>query len=759
MTRDIDLQQTLNTLSKIENMAIVTRDRIATGIETIQELEDDYQRMDKLRNVRRIILAEGGIVEIIMRNFEYYPNHKAACRAALKTIVSLVGSDFALNKLMDKSIAEEKEYDRRVAGVKVKEVTFTRVEKKRGLGVLNSAIKEILPDKNQSQTDDPINPKENKMLQETQAALQFVIEAELTPRLPLTFARATALFHDDDVIQEYIEDLSDAIRGIHYPMQRIGDIIKQAETFLLAKYPKIEKEIDKIDEAKTNNDDDAKNMETDGINRSNSEVSESRLSRSSGRSNSKNGSKYRVKEKKESQNGTKKKGKKKKKKEKKAAKIAKTKTTTVLEPYPFVKGDRVEAKLIEYWRKRYAGTVTRARRTKHGFIYTVTFDDGEIVKKIPYNKARKTLYIPSLQPINCEESLRTLLRIAEYPRWQTRPDLQTLCLRAMKLVLDCGDEKATSKDFVMLNGINIVISAMTLFPRSARLNIRASQLLCGVILGPTRTYGAKMQQQQEEERAAAREEVPQTTSIIDDYDFGDAHVQNFDIDRDKQNALNKLQIIEIQSKCAKAFGTAGAITLLCSVMRHDFLDDVLNTTVRKQGVWALHCLSSNRNNIKIIEACGGMYVLKLAGNDKEIVISRRLKLINWKMLREQRLAGGIDDELEKIAFLKDLYVDCIHVNAGMACENPNHCKQCFVNLHATGFWHKIGCKAHPGNTDVCSLLQMQQMNIAKDHHWANVADVKNELLRKEREKEAAKGAADGGTRSKISEREIPEEWT
>ena len=136
MTRDIDLQQTLNTLSKIENMAIVTRDRIATGIETIQELEDDYQRMDKLRNVRRIILAEGGIVEIIMRNFEYYPNHKAACRAALKTIVSLVGSDFALNKLMDKSIAEEKEYDRRVAGVKVKEVTFTRVEKKRGLGAI-----------------------------------------------------------------------------------------------------------------------------------------------------------------------------------------------------------------------------------------------------------------------------------------------------------------------------------------------------------------------------------------------------------------------------------------------------------------------------------------------------------------------------------------------------------------------------------------------------------------------------------------------
>ena len=121
MSNDIDLQQTLNTLSKIETMAVVTRDRIISGEETLQELEEDYQRMDKLRNVRRVVLANGGIVEIILRNFDYYPNHMAATRAALSALTTLVPSDVALKLMMDKSIAEEKEMDRRIAGVQVKE--------------------------------------------------------------------------------------------------------------------------------------------------------------------------------------------------------------------------------------------------------------------------------------------------------------------------------------------------------------------------------------------------------------------------------------------------------------------------------------------------------------------------------------------------------------------------------------------------------------------------------------------------------------
>ena len=82
------------------------------------------------------------------------------------------------------------------------------------------------------------------------------------------------------------------------------------------------------------------------------------------------------------------------------------------------------------------------------------------------------------------------------------------------------------------------------------------------------------------------------------------------------------------------------------------------------------------------------------------------------------MAGGIDDELEKIKFLKELFVPCIHAQHGSRCNDPGHCQQCFVNLHSTGFWHKIGCKLHPGNTNVASLLQMQQLRKNMERHQA-----------------------------------------
>jgi hypothetical protein len=67
----------LNPLSYfLFNLLIRTSFTVPTGEETLQELEEDFQRMDQLRNVRRLILAQGGIVEIVLRNFDYYQNHQ-----------------------------------------------------------------------------------------------------------------------------------------------------------------------------------------------------------------------------------------------------------------------------------------------------------------------------------------------------------------------------------------------------------------------------------------------------------------------------------------------------------------------------------------------------------------------------------------------------------------------------------------------------------------------------------------------------------
>ena len=710
MSRDIDLQQTINTLSKVETMAIVTRDRIATGDETLQELEDDYQRMDKLRNVRRVVLAEGGMVEMILRNFDYYPSHVGATRAALKSLVSLIASDICVTRFMDQSIAEEKESDRRIAGVKVKEVTFTRVEKKRGLGLMNAAMKQAIPQQTSTNNLDEIDPEENKILQETKHALEFAIHAELTPRLPLKICRAAALFVDDEVVQECIEEISDAIRGIHYPIQTIQTIIQQATTYHQHKFPESGEEEEDNDPHDQDENNERNNERTDPSIMKNDphdqDGNNERTDPSLMKSRSKLRSKYASNISETKQN----------------TRVAKSQKKQCALP-PFKKGDRIEAQLQTYWRKRYVGTIIKVKRKRSLYMYNVKFDDGEIYKKVLSEKVS----IPSIPILEPEESLRSLLRIAAYPRWQTRPDLQTLCIRAIKLVLDCGDPRADSRLFVMLDGVNILLSSMKLFPNSARLNMRSAQLMISVILN-SQSRGSFV--------------------------------------RDESNPVNeeeeeeRLRFIEVESRCSKAFGAAGAIALLCDMMKNDFFDDELNLTVRKQGVWALHCLAVDRNNRKILESCGGMYVLKLAAQDPSVVISRRLKSIDWKVLRESRLAGGIDDELEKLKYISDLFVDCIHEMAGMKCGTPGHCKQCFVNKHATGFWHEIGCKDHPGNTDVRSLLQMKQMRSEKERHWANNQDAVGK-----KSKKSVLPPGDGdvnasmlGIDSKKANRGIPEEW-
>ena len=154
--------------------------------------------------------------------------------------------------------------------------------------------------------------------------------------------------------------------------------------------------------------------------------------------------------------------------------------------------------------------------------------------------------------------------------------------------------------------------------------------------------------------------------------------------------------------------------------------------------------------------------------DPCIVVPQHLKKVDWKSLREKRLAGGIDDELEKIKFLKELFVPCIHTTTGSKCTDPSHCMQCFVNKHSSGFWHRIGCKEHPGNTNVASLLEMQQLRKNVENHMAkrNAELQRNEAFNQANSYAGAfsiSGLNEGeffaeDRNSKHIGRAIPEEW-
>ena len=427
----------------------------------------------------------------------------------------------------------------------------------------------------------------------------------------------------------------------------------------------------------------------------------------------------------------------------------------VKKPFPFVKGDRVESQYEDWWRRRYQGTVVKARRAGDGFNFDVAFDFGLQVRKI----AARKLSAPSLPALDPEEALRSLLRIAAYPRWQMRPHLQTRAIRAMKLVLDCGDPAATARLFVMLDGVSTVLAAMQLYPSDARLNLRSAELMASAIFGPPlrdadgmhieptlakvlrrrqKDAASKLEEQHAFEAYEARRKKTGAA-----YDLGPETDLDHDVllvdedvlldptaaaaretkerekkEEEERRAAEERARSSSTANTAKAFAGAGAVKLICKALRYDFFDPAVNRTVRKAGIWALHALAQVRTNIKILESEGAMYCIQMSEQDPAIVIPRHLKSVDWKSLRQSRLAGGIDDELEKIEFLKDLFVPCIHTAHGSRCNDPSHCQQCFVNLHSTGFWHRIGCKLHPGNTNVATLLQMQQLKKNMERHQA-----------------------------------------
>tara|TARA_B110000003_G_C16183258_1_gene352264 strand:+ start:123 stop:530 length:408 start_codon:yes stop_codon:yes gene_type:complete len=110
-------------------------------------------------------------------------------------------------------------------------------------------------------------------------------------------------------------------------------------------------------------------------------------------------------------------------------------------------------------------------------------------------------------------------------------------------------------------------------------------------------------------------------------------------------------------------------------------------------------------------------------------MTRRVKHIDWLKLREKRLLGNDDDEIQQRNFLIKLHVPCIHMmNVGKGeCHDPRHCRDCFVNFHAKGFWHRDGCDRHPGNTNVPTLLEMTQLKKLMENFDKNPPAKKPEI--------------------------------
>ena len=61
------------------------------------------------------------------------------------------------------------------------------------------------------------------------------------------------------------------------------------------------------------------------------------------------------------------------------------------------------------------------------------------------------------------------------------------------------------------------------------------------------------------------------------------------------------------------------------------------------------------------------------------------------------------------------------------CHNPRHCRDCFINFHAKGFWHRQGCDKHPGNIDVPTLLEMTQLRKLMENFDKNPPAKKPEI--------------------------------
>ena len=113
----LELQQQLNTMQKIDLLAMVSRDRVPGEDTTPEELEEDKVRMEKLRDKRREVLAGEGVVESVMRNMDYYPSHEGLQRGAFNVLQQLVRSPIAMERFRNRSYADELDYDRRKAGV------------------------------------------------------------------------------------------------------------------------------------------------------------------------------------------------------------------------------------------------------------------------------------------------------------------------------------------------------------------------------------------------------------------------------------------------------------------------------------------------------------------------------------------------------------------------------------------------------------------------------------------------------------------
>ena len=319
---------------------------------------------------------------------------------------------------------------------------------------------------------------------------------------------------------------------------------------------------------------------------------------------------------------------------------------------PYEANEKVEVKAFSWWPRYYPGAIAKAMpnaatSTSEGGVYVVELDDGEVIANVEAHQLRK----PCPPPFRATEHLKALLSLLGHHRWILNPDFAQDAVYTLFLMVQCGNDDCGHVAAMEAGCLGSIMNLVRLHPYHAYVQVRCMHVLD--------------------------------------------------------------ELSRHSPECNKSVAKCGAIRDIMENLKGiKFEDDAQGTVdAQKAALWCVDSLVQIRSHVEEMEAHGGQYILTAAERHRELIMTRKVKLVDWKTLRQKRLLGGDDDELQQLEWLKRLFVPCVHMlHVGKGeCNDPRHCKQCFVNFHAQGFWHRKGCDKHAENENIPTLLEMTQL--------------------------------------------------
>jgi hypothetical protein len=328
---------------------------------------------------------------------------------------------------------------------------------------------------------------------------------------------------------------------------------------------------------------------------------------------------------------------------------------------PLAKGEKIECKFAEWWPRYYAGVILKAEpnppsSSSEGGIYVVGLDDGEVISNVELYMLRN----PQQPKFDGIEHLKSLLRILSSQQYMVHPHLAETSAYTLFLLLSTGNQECGPHVAIQLGCLDALLMVMRMHPVHAPVQIRCCHALDAIC----------------RHCLECCKEVAKTGVIRDLMD----NLKGIKFENDERGTLD----------------------------------------AQKSALWCIDALVEVRGHVEEMEAHGGQYILTAAKLQQDLVMTRKLKLVDWKKLRDKRLIGGDEDELQQLEFLKKLFVPCVHMmHVGKGeCNDLRHCRDCFLNFHAQGFWHKIGCAKHPDRNleedPIPTLLEMTQLRRAME---------------------------------------------